>query len=108
MPSALNSWNATPLSWPVHGKNMLGTDDAAHLLIEVDGFVPEDLMPQCERILPVLESHGAGEILFAEIPAAEKDALWFAPPCRRGRESRKHVQRRRHCGAARGTPGVAP
>ena len=55
---------------------VLGTDEAAHLLIEVDGFVPEDLMPQCERILPVLESHGAGEILFAE-SAAEKDALWF-------------------------------
>ena len=54
----------------------LGPDDAAHLLIEVDGFAPEDLMPQCERILPVLEAHGAGEILFAE-SAAEKDALWF-------------------------------
>ena len=38
------------------------TEDAAHLLIEVDGFAPEDLMPQCERILPVLESHGAGEV----------------------------------------------
>ena len=54
----------------------LGSDDAAHLLIEVDGFAPEDLMPQCERILPVLEAHGAGEVLFAE-SAAEKDALWF-------------------------------
>lgn len=54
----------------------LGPEDAAHLLVEVDGFVPEDLMPQCERILPVLEAHGAGEVLFAE-SAAEKDALWF-------------------------------
>ena len=54
----------------------LAPDDAAHLLIEVDGFAPEDLMPQCERILPVLETHGAGEVLFAET-AAEKDALWF-------------------------------
>ena len=54
----------------------LGPDDAAHLLVEVDGFVPEDLLPQCERILPVLEKHGAGEVLFAE-SAAEKDALWF-------------------------------
>ena len=54
----------------------LGPSDAAHLLIEVDGFAPEDLMPQCERILPVLEAHGAGEVLFAE-SAAEKDALWF-------------------------------
>ena len=55
---------------------VLGPDDAAHLLIEVDGFAQEDLMPQCERILPVLEAHGAGEVLFAE-SAAEKDALWF-------------------------------
>jgi glycolate oxidase len=54
----------------------LAPDDAAHLLIEVDGFSPEDLMPQCERILSVLETHGAGEVLFAET-AAEKDALWF-------------------------------
>jgi glycolate oxidase len=54
----------------------LGPEDAAHLLVEVDGFVPEDLMPQCERILPVLEAHGAGEVLFAE-SAYEKDALWF-------------------------------
>lgn len=54
----------------------LGPDDEAHLLIEVDGFAPEDLMPQCERILPVLEAHGAGEVLFAE-SAAEKEALWF-------------------------------
>ena len=54
----------------------LGPDDAAHLLIEVDGFAPEDVMPQCERILPVLEAHGAGEVLFAE-SASEKDALWF-------------------------------
>ena len=54
----------------------LSPKDQAHLLIEVDGFTPEELMPQCERILPVLEAHGAGEVLFAE-SAAEKDALWF-------------------------------
>ena len=54
----------------------LGPKDQAHLLIEVDGFTPDELMPQCERILPVLEAHGAGEVLFAE-SAAEKDALWF-------------------------------
>ena len=48
----------------------------AHLLIEVDGFRPEDLMPQVEALLPVLESHGAGEPLFAD-DAASKDRLWF-------------------------------
>ena len=54
----------------------LEPEHAAHLLIEVDGFRQEDLMPQCEMILPVVEQWGAGEILFAE-SAAEKDALWF-------------------------------
>jgi glycolate oxidase len=48
----------------------------AHLLIEVDGFRAEDLMPQLESILPVLEAHGAAEPLFAD-DAAAKDRLWF-------------------------------
>ena len=54
----------------------LAPDDEAHLLIEVDGFAAEDLMPQCERILPALEAHNAGEVLLAQT-AAEKEALWF-------------------------------
>ena len=80
MPSALEFMerDAVLLAQEFTGNHepALGPDDAAHLLIEVDGFAPEDLMPQCERILPVLEAHGAGEVLFAE-SAAEKDALWF-------------------------------
>ena len=48
----------------------------AHLLIEVDGFRAEDLMPQLEAVLPVLEEHGAHEPLFAD-DAAAKDRLWF-------------------------------
>ena len=80
MPSALEFMerDAVELAQQFTGVHepVLGPDDAAHLLIEVDGFAPEDLMPQCERILPVLEAHGAGEVLFAE-SAAEKDALWF-------------------------------
>ena len=80
MPSALEFMerDAVELAQQFTGVHepVLGPDDAAHLLIEVDGFAPEDLMSQCERILPVLEAHGAGEVLFAE-SAAEKDALWF-------------------------------
>ena len=49
----------------------LQPDDEAHLLIEVDAFSQDDLMPQCERMLPVLERHHAGEVLFAG-SAAEK------------------------------------
>jgi glycolate oxidase len=54
----------------------LSPEDAAHLIVEVDGFSAEELMPQCERILPVLEAHRCGEVLFAE-SAAEKERLWF-------------------------------
>lgn len=54
----------------------VGEDVAAHLLIEVDGFRTEDLMPQVEALLPVLEGAGAGEPLFAD-DAAAKDRLWF-------------------------------
>ncbi len=54
----------------------LAPDDAAHLLIEVDGFRAEELLPQLEALLPVLEAAGAGEPLFAD-DAATKDRLWF-------------------------------
>jgi glycolate oxidase len=48
----------------------------AYLLIEVDGFHESELMPQCERILPVLEENGCGDVLFAT-SAAEQEKLWF-------------------------------
>lgn len=50
-------------------------DHAAHLLIEVDGFNPEVLMHDCERIMEVLEDFDTDEILFAE-SQAQKDGLW--------------------------------
>lgn len=48
----------------------------AYLLVEVDGFSAEDLMPQCEKLLPVFETHNCGEILFAN-SSAEQEKLWF-------------------------------
>jgi glycolate oxidase len=48
---------------------------AAHLLIEVDGFDPEQLMKECEAILAVLENYPTDEILFAE-SEAQKNTLW--------------------------------
>jgi len=54
----------------------IGPEVAAHLLIEVDGFRSEELMPQVEALLPVLEAAGAGEPLFAD-DAASKERLWF-------------------------------
>lgn len=47
----------------------------AHLLIEVDGFNPDSLMEECEKIMSVLENFETDEILFAETKA-QKDSLW--------------------------------
>jgi glycolate oxidase len=48
---------------------------AAHLLIEVDGFDPNMLMEECEKILSVLENFETDEILFAD-SEAQKNTLW--------------------------------
>jgi len=48
----------------------------AYLLVEVDGFEEVNLMPQCEKMLPVFESFNCGEILFATT-AAEQEKLWY-------------------------------
>jgi glycolate oxidase len=48
---------------------------AAHLLIEVDGFDPNKLMEECEKILSVLENFETDEILFAD-SEAQKNTLW--------------------------------
>lgn len=53
----------------------VGDDHGAHLLIEVDGFDPEVLMKDCERIMEVLDAFETDEILFAE-SQAQKDKLW--------------------------------
>ena len=54
----------------------LDSNHQAYLLVEVDGFQQDELMPQCEKMLEVLEGNGCGEVLFAN-SAAEQDALWF-------------------------------
>jgi len=47
----------------------------AYLLIEVDGFNPEILMQDCEKIAEVLELYEVDDILFADT-AAQKEKLW--------------------------------
>ena len=54
----------------------LDPDDEAYLLIEVDGANEEEIMPQCERILSVLELQSIGDVLFAQ-SSEEKDKLWY-------------------------------
>lgn len=78
MPSALEFMEKDAL---LLAQNFTGNYDLevvaeAYLLIEVDGFFEEDLMPQCEKILSVLEDNDCGEVLFAN-SANEKDKLWF-------------------------------
>ncbi len=51
-----------------------GTENA-YLLIEVDGFTPESLMPQCEKIYEVLEKFRVLNILIAE-DNATKEKFW--------------------------------
>jgi len=53
----------------------LSPETEAHLLIEVDAFRFEDLMPQIERILPVIERLEGGDPLFAD-DEASKNSLW--------------------------------
>lgn len=47
----------------------------AHLLIEVDGFDPDQLMKECEVIYNTLGQFECDEILFAE-DQAKKNSLW--------------------------------
>lgn len=53
----------------------IADEHEAHLLIEVDGFNPELLMIECEKIMQVLEQFETDEILFAE-SEAQKNNLW--------------------------------
>jgi len=78
MPSALEFMekDALLLAQKFTGNYDLKVVAEAYLLIEVDGFFEEDLMPQCEKILSVLEENNCGEVLFAT-SSAEKDKLWF-------------------------------
>jgi glycolate oxidase len=48
----------------------------AHLLIEVDGFDPNVLQNDCEKIAEVVMNYDAGEILFADDAATQK-TLWY-------------------------------
>jgi glycolate oxidase len=78
-PSGLEFMERDALIWTQNfiGETTIPIADnhAAHLLIEVDGFDPEILMSDCEKIMVVLESYPHDEILFAE-SEAQKNTLW--------------------------------
>ena len=53
----------------------IGDDEAAHLLVEVDGNHEDILMKECEAIMEVVEQFDPLEVLFADTQA-QKDRLW--------------------------------
>jgi len=79
IPSGLEFMERDALLWTMeHIPDIALTvaeNHAAHLLIEVDGFHPEVLMEECEKISEVLADFDTDEVLFAE-SAAQKDVLW--------------------------------
>jgi glycolate oxidase len=51
-------------------------DIEAHLLIELDGFDPEQLMKEAETVFSVLENFDIGEVLLGE-SAQQKEEMWM-------------------------------
>lgn len=78
-PSALEFMERDAIDFTLHhveGITLEVPDSVqAHLLVEVDGHHADVLMRDCETILGVMESHGCGEVLYAETNA-DKDMLW--------------------------------
>lgn len=78
-PSALEFMERSAITLAMEHEGLDATEldpqVAAHLLIEVDGFEPDSLMPQLERIYAVLSRIGSGDPLMAEDDAA-KEKLW--------------------------------
>jgi len=78
VPSAVEFMERKGIEWVKQYNGVqfdLKDDDAAFLLIEVDGTDNEVIFADCERINKVLEGFGCKDVLFADT-AAKKDELW--------------------------------
>ncbi len=77
IPSALEFMDkrGVELSTKAHQITFDTEQGNAYLLIEVDAFTNENLMPQCEKIYEVLEKHNVKNILLAE-DTATKEKFW--------------------------------
>ncbi len=76
-PSAIEFMDRKGVELSVERQNLhfdFGSENA-YLLIEVDAFSEQELMPQCEIIYGVLEKNGAGNVLLAE-DAETRERLW--------------------------------
>ena len=65
------AWSSDYLKIPL----TLPEDITAHLLIELDGQDPEQLLKEAEQVYGVLEKYDVGDILLADT-ATQKDDLW--------------------------------
>ena len=78
-PSALEFMERTAIDWATKYLQEeiipMEPDVQAHLLVEVDGFDPEILMKDCEKISDVAIEMGCGEIYFAD-DEFQKSRLW--------------------------------
>ena len=78
-PSALEFMERNAIDWAIRyvGETPvpIREEDAAHLLIEVDGFHMDSLYADCETITNVLSRYDCGEAFFAD-DNATKTSLW--------------------------------
>ncbi len=78
-PSALEFMERDAIDWVLKYIDdvflPIADDVQAHLLIEVDGNHLESLYADCEKIATVVQTFGAGEILFAD-SESQKNDLW--------------------------------
>ncbi|MFD2872206.1 FAD-binding oxidoreductase [Mucilaginibacter ximonensis] len=78
VPSTLEFMERKGVQWVIDKDGLsfdMKPEDAAFLLIEVDGTNVNVIFDECEKINAVLEQHGCTNVLFAE-SAAQKEELW--------------------------------
>jgi glycolate oxidase len=79
VPSALEFMERDALDWTmkfIDGVSVpIKENIQAHLLIEVDGFYPDILFQEAEKIMNVVEAFEIDEVLFADTEE-QKNALW--------------------------------
>ncbi|WP_214070479.1 FAD-binding oxidoreductase [Mucilaginibacter sp. dw_454] len=78
IPSTLEFMERKGVQWVIDKDGLtfdMKPEDAAFLLIEVDGTNPDVIFDDCEKINAVLEAHGCTNVLFADT-ATQKEELW--------------------------------
>ncbi|GAA4102333.1 FAD-linked oxidase C-terminal domain-containing protein [Mucilaginibacter panaciglaebae] len=78
IPSTLEFMERKAVQWVIDKDGIafdMQPQDAAFLLIEVDGTNANVIFGDCEKINAVLETHGCTNVLFAE-SSAQKEELW--------------------------------